>query len=76
VFIKNWKILIKKELILELRQERRIKEISQEDIANMAGVHRNYIGKIERMEHEPTIGVVIKIAQALKIKLSKLFKDL
>jgi hypothetical protein len=34
--------LIKKELILALRQERRIKEISQEDLANMAGVHRNY----------------------------------
>jgi transcriptional regulator with XRE-family HTH domain len=63
-------------IIKKLRNERRQKEISQEQLANLAGLHRNYVGKIERLENSPSMDSIIKIARALKIKLSKLFKDL
>jgi len=48
----------------------RVKEergnVSQEDLAAKAGVHRNYIGRLERGEACPSIYVVYKIALALK----------
>jgi transcriptional regulator with XRE-family HTH domain len=65
-----------KEIIKRIRKMRRDKDLSQEELANMSGIHRNHIGKLERLENSPSIDSLIKIAEALKIKLSKLFKDL
>jgi DNA-binding XRE family transcriptional regulator len=64
------------EVIKRLRKIRREKEISQEHLANLAGLHRNYIGMIERLEYTPTLGVVCKMAKSLNIKLEDLFKGL
>jgi transcriptional regulator with XRE-family HTH domain len=45
-----------------LRSER---GISQEALANSAGIERSHMGKIERGEHMPTLAIVFKIAGAL-----------
>jgi len=42
--------------------------VSQEDFAELAGMHRTYIGGIERGERNPTLTTIIKIAKALKIQ--------
>lgn len=39
--------------------------IAQEALANMAGVERSHMGKIERGEHMPTLVMILKIARAL-----------
>jgi len=56
----------------------RVKEergnVSQEELAVRAGVHRNYIGRLERGEACPSIYVVYKIALALKIRVSTLME--
>ena len=39
--------------------------IAQEALANMAGVERSHMGKIERGEHMPTLAMILKIANAL-----------
>lgn len=55
-------------------QELRIQNsISQEKLADLAGVHRTYVGMIERGEKNMTIRSVEKIATALGVTLSELF---
>lgn len=48
-------------------------KLSQEELAARAGVHRTYIGMIERAEKNITLLNIEKIAKALKIKLGYLF---
>jgi transcriptional regulator with XRE-family HTH domain len=48
--------------------------MSQEKLALKSGLHKNYIGKLERGEACPSIYAVYKIALALKIKPLELFK--
>ena len=45
-----------------LRTER---GIAQETLANLAGVERSHMGKVERGEHQPTLALIFKIAGAL-----------
>lgn len=46
-----------------LRTER---GIAQETLANLAGVERSHMGKVERGEHQPTLSLIFKIAGALE----------
>lgn len=45
-----------------LRSER---GIAQESLANLAGIERSHMGKVERGEHMPTLAIIFKIASAL-----------
>lgn len=45
---------------------------SQEELAALAGVHRTYIGDIERGRKSPTLDVITALAQALGTKASAL----
>ena len=56
----------------KVREKRLQKGISQEKLAEKAGVHRTYIGMIERGEKNITLGNIEKIAKALEISLDKL----
>lgn len=56
--------------IQQLRKER---GLTQEDLADLVGVDRSYMGFVERGERNPTLDKIIKIAKALKITLSELF---
>lgn len=46
--------------------------ISQEELADRAGLHRTYISGVERGVRNPTVTVLEKIAKALKVKTSSL----
>lgn len=59
----------------KVREERHKLGLSQEELASRAGVHRTYIGMIERAEKNITLENIEKVANALKIKLSEFFKD-
>ncbi|WP_028896978.1 helix-turn-helix domain-containing protein [Prevotella sp. HUN102] len=59
-----------------VRDLRKAAGFSQEKFAALVGVHRTYIGMIERGEKNITITNIDKIATALKINISELFKDL
>jgi len=39
--------------------------VAQETLANLAGIERSHMGKIERGEHMPTLAIILKIARAL-----------
>lgn len=47
---------------------------SQESFAFKCDVDRTYIGTIERGEKSPTLNTIDKIANALSISISELFK--
>ena len=57
----------------KVREERMKRKLSQEAFADIAGVHRTYIGMIERAEKNITLENINKIANALNIKLSDMF---
>lgn len=52
-------------LALNLRRIRVSKNISQEELALLAGVERAYVGHIERGKKNPTILTIEKLAKAL-----------
>lgn len=58
----------------KVRQLRKLKNISQEELAHKADLHRTYIGMIERAEKNITLLNVEKIAKALEITISELLK--
>lgn len=47
--------------------------ISQEKFAEKAGVHRTYIGMVERAERNVTLKSIEKIANAFNLSISELF---
>jgi len=48
---------------------RRVKNLSQERLAEMANLHRTYVGQIERGKVTPTLEAAECIAQALDMEL-------
>ena len=53
-----------------LRQER---GLTQEELADLAGLNRNYIGMIERQENAATIDTLEALAKALEVEPARLF---
>jgi XRE family transcriptional regulator, regulator of sulfur utilization len=56
-----------------IRNMRKEKGLSQEQLGELAGLHTNYIGQVERGEKNLTIETLEKIAHGLGVSLEKLF---
>jgi transcriptional regulator with XRE-family HTH domain len=56
----------------KVRMERERRRISQEKFGELAGVHRTYVGMIERGEKNITLLNIEKFAQALDVTLKQL----
>jgi len=67
---------IQKNLGNRIRQLRHEKNISQEELADKCGLHRTYIGGIERGERNPSLDNLGKISKALEIRLFELFRSI
>jgi transcriptional regulator with XRE-family HTH domain len=59
----------------KIREERIKQHLSQEELARRAGVHRTYIGMIERAEKNITLENIEKIAIGLSLDIKVLFYD-
>lgn len=57
-----------------VRKRRRALGLSQEDLAEAAGVHRTYIGMLERGEKNVTIYNIERVADALGIEPAELLR--
>ena len=65
----------KQEFGMAIRRKRNKLDLSQEDFAEIADIHRTYVSSIELGKVDVGIGVAYKIAGALNMPLSKLIKE-
>jgi transcriptional regulator with XRE-family HTH domain len=55
--------------VRELRLKRKL---SQEKLAELADLHSNYVGVVERGRQNPSLLIIVKLARALEVRPSKL----
>ena len=58
----------------KVRKRRKELGLSQEKLAELADVHRTYVGMIERGEKNITLSNIAKFAKALKLQINELLK--
>lgn len=59
-----------------VREARTQLELSQEELAERAGVHWSYLGQVERGQNNLTLHNILKLAAALKVEPSLLVEGL
>ena len=57
-----------------LRRIRRERGLSQEELADLAGLNRNYVGMIEREENAPTVDALEQLSEALNVDPVSFFR--
>ncbi len=57
-----------------LRKLRESCGLSQTRLAELAGLNRNYVGDVERGRRNPCLDNIIKLAEALDVAPSELFR--
>lgn len=62
---------LRKKIGLRVRHLRRDKRLTQEDFADKAGLHKNYIGQVERGERMVTVGSLRRIVTPLGVTVSE-----
>lgn len=55
-----------------LKEVRKSKKLTQQELADRAGLHLTYVGHLELGKYHPTVYVMWKIAQALDVSMSDL----
>jgi transcriptional regulator with XRE-family HTH domain len=58
---------IRERVALNIRKIRKSNGLSQEKLADLCGLHRTYIGSVERSERNITIENLDRIAHALSV---------
>lgn len=52
-----------------LAAARKVKNISQSELAKLSGIHKNVLGRYEREEANPAIDTAVKLADVLEVSL-------
>ncbi|PZR34105.1 helix-turn-helix domain-containing protein [Caulobacter segnis] len=60
----------------EIRRRRKAIALSQEQLAELADLHRNYVGFLERGERNPSFTTILKLARSLGITAASLMGDI
>jgi transcriptional regulator with XRE-family HTH domain len=59
-----------------IRHYRRLKGLTQEELAELTGLHRTYIGGIERGERNVSMLNLVRLARTLEVPLSVLLEKI
>ena len=73
VTMSNYMQVLKKKFGLNFRVERTKRSLSQEKFAELANVHTNYIGKVERGEQNLTVKKIVALADSLGVPVENIF---
>jgi len=57
----------------EVRERRKQRNLSQEALAHLAGIHTNVVGRLERGIYNPTVLILLAVAMKLNTSLAELF---
>jgi transcriptional regulator with XRE-family HTH domain len=60
----------------QLRAMRLERGLSQEKLAELADLHRNYVGMLERASQSASLDAICKLAAALKVRPAELLSNL
>jgi transcriptional regulator with XRE-family HTH domain len=63
-------------LAKRLRAERATRGLSQEQLADLAGLHRTYVGSVERAERNVSIDNIEQLAAALGLDIAALLSPI
>lgn len=59
-----------------LAEMRRAAGLSQEELGHLSGLHRTYVGSVERGERNPTVTTLVSLAKGLGVGVSALLTPL
>ncbi len=59
---------------INLRRLRHASGLSQEELADRAGINRNYVGMLEREQHSATVDMLEKLAEVLEADPAEFFR--
>ncbi|MDI7774953.1 helix-turn-helix transcriptional regulator [Asticcacaulis sp. EMRT-3] len=66
---------LRRALAQNLRELRGKQGLSQEELADIAGLHRTFIGAVERCERNISLDNIGKLATALGVPAAELFRE-
>ena len=61
-------------VIILLREVRQSTNLTLDELAKMTRMSKGHLSRIERQETEPTISTLVRLALALHVDVSKLYK--
>ncbi len=65
---------VTKRMAQRIRQARQRRGLTQERLAAKAGLSREYLARLETGRQDPRVSVVVRLAKALKVRLSELLE--
>ncbi|OGK46307.1 hypothetical protein A2963_00350 [Candidatus Roizmanbacteria bacterium RIFCSPLOWO2_01_FULL_40_13] len=78
--MENHKNPVDKKIFLKfgktLKQMRLEKQLTQEKLSDLAGIHRTHVAGIEGVHRNPSLKNVVRLANALGVKTKELFNKL
>ncbi len=64
----------RKRVGVNIQRLRRERELSQEELGARAKVHQTYLSQVESAKRNPSVDVLERIADALKVDITELFR--
>lgn len=66
---------LSKEVGQVIKRYRLAAGLSQEELADVAGIHRTHVGFLERGERSSSIDVLVRVSEALKVPASQVLAE-
>ena len=66
---------MKQRLSYNIKRYRKLSRVSQQALADMCGLHRTYISDLENAKCNPTLSVMMVLADCLNVQLEDLLKE-
>lgn len=61
-------------VIILLREVRQSKDLTLDELARITNMSKGHLSRIERQETEPTISTLVRLALALHVDVSELYR--